>query len=77
MLEQHAELNGIHLIESLEDCMRQPAKRRKPAGKECKVCFGEHDDDIHSATVRVRAWHSAQVRRNLAEYTEPPVEVCL
>ncbi len=27
----------------------------------CKVCFGEHEDDIHGATLRVRQWFRDEV----------------
>ncbi len=28
---------------------------------ECKICLGPHDDEIHAATLRVRAWFRSQV----------------
>jgi len=42
-----------------------PNSRKKEA--ECRVCFVEHDDAIHAATVRVRLWHRAQVKKYLEE----------
>ncbi len=35
--------------------------------RECQVCEGEHDDDIHSATVNVHAWFRAYVTRYFVE----------
>ena len=33
---------------------------------ECCVCLGEHDDDIHVATLDVHAWYRAHVTRYFA-----------
>jgi hypothetical protein len=33
----------------------------------CKVCLGEHDDEIHLATLRVHAWHRQQVTKYFVE----------
>ena len=35
---------------------------------DCKVCVVEHDEDIHNATLRVRDWFAAQVKRNFVDY---------
>ena len=31
---------------------------------ECPVCFGEHDDDIHAATLSVRQWFREEVTKS-------------
>jgi hypothetical protein len=31
--------------------------------EECQVCLGEHDEDIHAATVNVHAWFRSLVTR--------------
>ncbi len=36
-----------------------------PEAGACPVCFGEHDDDIHSATLSVRRWFRDQVTLGL------------
>jgi hypothetical protein len=35
---------------------------------ECAVCFGEHDEDIHAATVSIHGWLRSEIERR----TEPP-----
>jgi hypothetical protein len=46
----------------------------KPAHvSDCKVCYGEHSDDIHDATLRVRRWLRHEVIRKLTEGEAPPV----
>ncbi|MGP8244431.1 MAG: hypothetical protein ACLQVN_07910 [Bryobacteraceae bacterium] len=41
-----------------------PAVRRT-RGRECRVCLGEHDEEIHRATVAVRAWYRSEVTKYL------------
>ena len=41
---------------------RKPARR-----KTCTTCLGEHDEDIHSATLKVREWFRRQVIKNFEE----------
>ena len=31
---------------------------------ECSVCLGEHDDEIHSATLSVRRWFRDEVTKS-------------
>jgi hypothetical protein len=33
--------------------------------RDCPVCYGPHDDDIHEATLSIRAWLKAEVTRYL------------
>jgi len=47
--------------ESFDD-ERQPAQVR-----ECKFCLGEHDEDIHAATLNVHKWFRRQVIKNFEE----------
>ena len=37
---------------------------------ECPVCFGEHDDEIHAATLSVRQWFREEVTKS---FRIPPV----
>ena len=46
------------MIESSED------KPRAVSAGECRVCLGEHDDEIHAATVSVHSWYRAYVTRH-------------
>ena len=41
--------------------------------KECKICLGEHDDEIHNATLNVHTWFQFQVTKWLEE--EPVVPI--
>lgn len=36
---------------------------------ECPVCLGQHEEDIHVATMRVRRWFRAEVTRSFARRT--------
>jgi hypothetical protein len=49
------------MIESSEEQLRTVPAR------ECRVCLGEHDEDIHSATLDVHAWFRGRVTRYFAE----------
>ena len=47
----------------------------KPARiRDCKVCYVEHSDDIHDATLRIRDWLRHEVTRNLTVGAPPAVE---
>ena len=39
----------------------------------CKICFGEHQDDIHGATLRVRQWFRDEVLKGF-EVEEVPLD---
>ena len=41
--------------------------------KECKICLGEHSDEIHAATLSVRNWFHFQVTRWLDQDPAAPV----
>ena len=41
--------------------VRRAATRRRPQSRECRVCLGLHDEEIHAATVRIRQWFRSQV----------------
>ena len=36
-------------------------------GRECRVCLSEHDEEIHSATLAVRAWYRSEVTKYLGD----------
>jgi hypothetical protein len=40
------------------------------AGKDCEMCGGAHDEEIHEATVSVHEWFRHQVVRYLYEPEE-------
>lgn len=46
----------------------------KPKDTNCQVCFGQHDDEIHQATLRVRQWFRDEVLRKLAGIVEDATE---
>jgi hypothetical protein len=37
--------------------------RHSAPESECRVCLGEHDEAIHTATLDVHAWYRARVTR--------------
>ena len=47
-----------------EDSMGEPELE---CPRECRICLGEHEEDIHTATVNVREWFHFQVVKNLEE----------
>jgi hypothetical protein len=50
-------------------------KDPKPARVcDCKVCYVQHSDDIHDATLRIRRWLRYEVNRKLSEGLAPAVE---
>ena len=40
--------------------------------KECRICLGEHNDEIHAATLSVRSWFHFQVTQWLDEKPSAP-----
>jgi len=42
---------------------------------DCKVCYVQHSDDIHEATLRIRRWLRHEVTRKLREGFDPEMEV--
>jgi hypothetical protein len=42
-------------------------KKRSKAESECDVCYAAHDDEIHAATLRVRAWFGKQVTHDFED----------
>jgi hypothetical protein len=41
----------------------------------CAVCYSDHDDEIHEATLRIHRWFSGQVNRTFVEHALPVREV--
>jgi hypothetical protein len=41
--------------------------------RECTLCLGPHDEEIHAATTRVRAWLRSEMARRLGapDQTDP------
>jgi hypothetical protein len=46
-----------------------PAPVHVMRGRECRVCFGPHDEEIHQASTSIKEWFKAEVTRYL-----PPTE---
>ena len=38
---------------------------------DCKICYVQHNDEIHEATLRIRRWLRYEVNRKLNEGLEP------
>lgn len=34
-------------------------------GRDCAVCMGQHEDEIHTATLRVRRWFRVEVTKGI------------
>jgi hypothetical protein len=51
---------------------RGSRSKRENAG--CRVCLGDHDDEIHQATLRVRQWFRHEVLRKLDGIVEDASE---
>jgi len=47
----------------------------QPSLTECQICLGEHDDDIHTATLDVHAWFHYQVTKYFEE--DPAASECV
>jgi len=51
-----SESNAVPYVEALDDDFA--------ALNECSVCLGEHDDEIHAATLSVRGWFRDEVTKS-------------
>lgn len=38
---------------------------------DCKICMGEHDAEIHDATLSIRAWFRHEVTKRLYDDDQP------
>lgn len=39
-------------------------------GRECPVCLGQHEEEIHTATMRVRRWFRVEVTKGMTRRPE-------
>ena len=46
----------------------------KNSKSECAVCYSNHDDEIHEATLRIHRWFLGQVTRNFENCAPPASE---
>jgi hypothetical protein len=53
--------------------MRTHAKKKTKS--DCAVCYSEHDDEIHEATLRIHSWLLDQVTRNFEDRAVPAPEM--
>jgi len=65
MSEQQAERDVVQAAQSQEPSLRQPLTHRARRSNECRICFGQHDEAIHAATLSIREWHRGEVRKYL------------
>jgi hypothetical protein len=55
-------MKGVNPMHETSAEERMPSRLR-----ECKTCLGEHDDEIHAATLHVHEWFHYQVVKNLED----------
>jgi hypothetical protein len=59
-LPANSALSAFH---SYSDAVSRNRSTRVSAG-ECPVCLGQHDEDIHMATVRIHRWFRGEVTKS-------------
>jgi hypothetical protein len=40
--------------------------------KKCHLCLGQHDEEIHEATLRIRSWLRREILTQIAPWTRNP-----
>jgi hypothetical protein len=61
-------LGALHASDRYREVIAKRGPARVRAG-ECPVCLGQHEEEIHSATVRVRRWFRSEVTRGFVRHT--------
>jgi len=41
----------------------------------CRICLGQHEDEVHAATARVHEWFRMQVNRSFQSYADAALDV--
>ena len=47
--------------------MQQICKTTDDSQRDCPVCFGPHNDEIHDASISVRNWFRADILRRMEQ----------
>lgn len=56
--------SAVRAFHRYREALAQESPSRLRAG-ECPTCLGEHNEDIHGATIRVHRWFRTEVTRGL------------
>lgn len=58
-------VSALSAFNRYREALARSGANRVRAG-ECPVCLGEHDEDIHGATIRVHRWFRGEVTRSFS-----------
>jgi hypothetical protein len=61
-------ISALHAYNRYRDEIAKRGPARVRAG-ECPVCLGQHEEEIHTATVRVHRWFRSEVTRGFVRRT--------
>ena len=61
-------ITALHAYNRYREVIAKRGPARVRAG-ECPVCLGQHEEEIHIATVRVHRWFRSEVTRGFARRT--------
>ena len=64
MSQTSSAYSAVRAFHRYGEALAQKSLSRLRAG-ECPTCLGEHDEDIHLATIRVHRWFRTEVTRGL------------
>ena len=58
--------SALHNVRNINSHPRhsQSGPQRTRRAHECSVCLGEHEEDIHAATVSVHEWFRGEVTKS-------------
>ena len=57
-------MSALGALTRYRDAMADRGSARASAG-ECPVCLGQHEEEIHTATVRVHRWFRGEVTKGM------------
>jgi len=61
-------ISALHAYDRYREVIAKRGPSRVRAG-ECPVCLGQHEEEIHIATIRVHRWFRSEVTRGFVRYT--------
>ena len=53
-------------LAEMEERMATHTLKKVNGARECRVCLGRHDEDVHSATVTIHMWLRREVARRIS-----------
>ena len=66
MNHQLADASALSAFPRYRNTAPRTRSTRVSAG-ECAVCLGQHDEDIHTATIRVHRWFRGEVTKGFVK----------